>query len=68
MSFSKPNASAATVTTTRVAPSPVSGLCVTCIDGCTGYCEVESQLLGGGRLSIRSLLAKLLPGQRRTIR
>ena len=46
MSLSKPNVSAATVTTTRVTPAPLSGLCVTCVDGCPGYCEV-------GRSSIR---------------
>lgn len=47
MSFSKPNASAATVTTTRVAPAPLSGLCVTCVDGCPGYCEVGRSALRG---------------------
>jgi len=47
MSLSKPNASAATVTTTRVAPSPTSGLCVTCVDGCPGYCEVGRSALRG---------------------
>lgn len=47
MSLSKPNASAATVTTTRVAPSPISGLCVNCVDGCPGYCEVGRSALRG---------------------
>ncbi|MEW6192483.1 MAG: FMN-binding glutamate synthase family protein [Bacillota bacterium] len=47
MSLSKPNASAATVTTTRVAPAPLSGLCVTCVDGCPGYCEVGRSSLRG---------------------
>ncbi len=40
MTFSKPNASAATLTKNRVTPSPVSGMCVTCLDGCTGFCEI----------------------------
>ena len=40
MAYSKPNASAATLTKTRVDGAPCSGLCVTCIDGCTGTCEV----------------------------
>ncbi|UCH07843.1 MAG: FMN-binding glutamate synthase family protein [Deltaproteobacteria bacterium] len=47
MSFSKPNRSAATVTTTRVEPAPISGLCVTCLDGCEGPCEVGRSALKG---------------------
>ena len=47
MSFSKPNASAATLTKTRVAVSPGSGLCVTCLDGCRGLCEVGRSALRG---------------------
>jgi glutamate synthase domain-containing protein 2 len=47
MSFSKPNYSAATLTTTRVTPAPVSGICVTCIDGCEGPCEIGRSALKG---------------------
>jgi len=47
MSFSKPNRSAATVTTTRVDPAPVSGICVTCLDGCEGPCEIGRSALKG---------------------
>jgi len=47
MSFSKPNASAATLTKTRVDAAPGSGLCVTCIDGCPGTCEVGQSALRG---------------------
>jgi len=47
MSFSKPNRSAATVTTTRVDPSPGSGLCSACLDGCEGPCEVGRSALKG---------------------
>ncbi|MBW2108778.1 MAG: FMN-binding glutamate synthase family protein [Deltaproteobacteria bacterium] len=47
MSFSKPNRSAATVTSTRVAPAPVSGICVTCLDGCEGPCEIGRSALKG---------------------
>lgn len=47
MSFSKPNRSAATLTTTRVTPAPGSGLCVTCVDGCEGPCEVGRSALKG---------------------
>jgi len=47
MSLSKPNASAATRTRNRVSPSPSSGLCVTCLDGCPGLCEVGKSALRG---------------------
>ncbi|MCK4784512.1 MAG: FMN-binding glutamate synthase family protein [Desulfobacteraceae bacterium] len=47
MSYSKPNASAATKTKNRVSPSPISGLCVTCLDGCLGLCEVGKSALRG---------------------
>lgn len=47
MSFSKPNFSAATLTTTRVTPAPVSGICVTCVDGCEGPCEIGRSALKG---------------------
>ena len=43
MSFSKPNASPATNTKNRIKPSPISGLCVTCLDGCIGFCEVAKE-------------------------
>lgn len=47
MSFSKPNASPATLTKTRVDAAPYSGLCVTCVDGCAGRCEVGRSALRG---------------------
>jgi len=47
MSLSKPNASPATLTKNRVRPSPVSGICVTCLDGCPGICEVGRSALRG---------------------
>lgn len=40
MSFSQPNRSPATKTKNRVQPAPVSGICVTCLDGCPGPCEI----------------------------
>ncbi|MBC7321242.1 hypothetical protein H5T89_11435, partial [bacterium] len=41
MSFSRPNASDATLTRLREKDfSPFSGMCVTCLDGCPGYCEI----------------------------
>jgi len=47
MSFGKPNASAVTKTRKRVTPSSVSGMCVTCLDGCPGLCEVGQSALRG---------------------
>jgi glutamate synthase domain-containing protein 2 len=50
MSFSKPNASPATNTKNRTNPSPCSGLCVVCLDGCTGFCEVGKSAIRGREL------------------
>jgi len=50
MSYSKPNASPATLTKNRTDPCPVSGLCVTCIDGCPGPCEVAKSAIRGGEV------------------
>ena len=47
MSFSKANASAATMSRNRVSPAPISGICVTCLDGCPGPCEVGRSALRG---------------------
>ncbi|MDP3880463.1 MAG: FMN-binding glutamate synthase family protein [Dehalococcoidales bacterium] len=62
MSFSKPNASAATVTTTRVDPAPISGLCVTCVDGCPGYCEVGRSALRGREVIYPQPFGKVIAG------
>ncbi len=47
--FSKVNASAATLTKNRTLDSvvPSSGLCVTCVDGCIGMCEVGKSAYRG---------------------
>jgi len=50
MSLSRPNASAATLTRNRVARSPVSGLCVTCLEGCPGLCEVGKSAFRGAEV------------------
>jgi glutamate synthase domain-containing protein 2 len=47
MSLSKPNRSAATISRTRVDPAPISGICVTCLDGCEGPCEIGRSALKG---------------------
>jgi len=62
MSLSKPNASPATATTTRVAPSPISGLCVTCTDGCPGYCEVGRSALRGREIIYPQPFGKVIAG------
>ena len=49
MSFSRINASAATLTRNRTADSvvPASGMCVTCVDGCIGMCEIGKSAYRG---------------------
>jgi glutamate synthase domain-containing protein 2 len=61
MSFSKPNASAATLTRTRVAPAQ-SGLCVTCLDGCTGLCEVGKSAVKGRESVYPQPFGKVIAG------
>ncbi len=62
MSLSKPNASAATKTKNRVAPSPSSGLCVTCLDGCPGYCEVGRSAIRGKEIIYPQPFGKVTAG------
>ncbi len=62
MTLSKPNYSPATVTTTRVAPAPISGLCVTCVDGCPGYCEVGRSALRGREIIYPQPFGKVIAG------
>lgn len=49
MSLTKLNASAATLTKNRTEGSitPVSGMCVTCVDGCIGMCEIGKSAYRG---------------------
>ena len=49
MSLSKINASAATLTKNRTEDSivPASGMCVTCVDGCVGMCEIGKSAYRG---------------------
>ena len=62
MSLSKPNASAATQTRLRVAPAPMSGLCVTCLDGCLGLCEVGKSALKGREMLYPQPFGKVTAG------
>jgi glutamate synthase domain-containing protein 2 len=47
--FSKVNSSAATLTKNRTETSvvPASGMCVTCVDGCIGMCEIGKSAYRG---------------------
>jgi len=49
LTFSKVNASAATLTKNRTEDSivPMSGMCVTCVDGCIGMCEIGKSAYRG---------------------
>jgi glutamate synthase domain-containing protein 2 len=49
MSFSRVNSSAATLTKNRTEGSvtPASGMCVTCVDGCIGMCEIGKSAYRG---------------------
>jgi len=49
MSLTKTNATAATLTKNRTEGSvvPASGMCVTCIDGCIGMCEIGKSAYRG---------------------
>jgi glutamate synthase domain-containing protein 2 len=62
MSLSKPNASAATKTKNRVEPAPISGLCVTCLDGCLGLCEVGKSALRGREMLYPQPFGKVTAG------
>lgn len=52
MTFSKPNRSAATATKNRYGEevSPFSGMCVICIDGCPGLCEIGKSAVRGAEV------------------
>ena len=62
MSFSKANASSATLTRNRVDRAPGSGICVTCIDGCLGPCEVGRSALRGREVLYPQPFAKITAG------
>jgi len=62
MTFTKPNRSPATFTRNRVEPAPVSGICVTCLDGCPGPCEVGRSALRGREILYPQPFAKVTAG------
>jgi hypothetical protein len=62
MSLSKPNRSAATISRNRVDPSPISGICVTCLDGCEGPCEIGRSALKGREMLYPQPFGKTISG------
>jgi len=52
MSYSKLNATAATFTKNRTGNdvSPFNGMCVTCLEGCTGLCEIGKSAYRGAEV------------------
>jgi glutamate synthase domain-containing protein 2 len=52
MTYTRLNASAATLTKNRTEDSisPVSGMCATCIDGCIGMCEIGKSAYRGSEI------------------
>ncbi|MDP3017621.1 MAG: FMN-binding glutamate synthase family protein [Deltaproteobacteria bacterium] len=62
MTLSKPNRSPATFTKNRVEPAPVSGICVTCLDGCPGPCEVGRSALRGREVLYPQPYSKVTAG------
>ncbi len=62
MTLSKPNRSPATFTRNRVQPAPGSGLCVTCLDGCPGPCEVGRSALRGREILYPQPFSKVTAG------
>ena len=62
MSLTKPNRSPATFTRNRVEPAPGSGLCVTCLDGCPGPCEVGRSALRGREMLYPQPFSKVTAG------
>jgi glutamate synthase domain-containing protein 2 len=52
MTFTRLNASAATLTKNRTedSVSPISGMCATCIDGCIGMCEIGKSAYRGAEM------------------
>ena len=62
MSFSKPNRSSATKTKNRVEPAPISGICVTCLDGCPGPCEIGQSAIKGREVIYPQPYGKITAG------
>ncbi|MFC1835043.1 glutamate synthase-related protein [Thermodesulfobacteriota bacterium] len=62
MSFSRPNRSSATKTKNRVEAAPISGICVTCLDGCPGPCEIGRSAIKGREVIYPQPYGKITAG------
>ncbi|MCM8772970.1 MAG: FMN-binding glutamate synthase family protein [Candidatus Omnitrophica bacterium] len=62
MGFSKYNASGVNFTRNRIEPSPISGICVTCLDGCPGPCEIGKSAIRGRELIYPQPFGKVTAG------
>ncbi len=62
MTWGKINASPATLSRNRVSPAPISGICVTCLDGCPGPCEVGRSALRGREMIYPQPFGKITAG------
>lgn len=62
MSFSKYNASSVNFTKNRVEAAPISGVCVTCLDGCPGPCEIGKSSVRGRELIYPQPFGKITAG------
>jgi len=62
MSYSKPNRSAATKTKNRIEPAPISGMCVTCLEGCPGPCEIGQSAIKGREVIYPGPYGKITAG------
>lgn len=64
-----PNKSAATGTRTRTGSDvlPQSGMCVVCLDGCPGYCEIGLSAMRGPETIYLYHLGKVHPVEQKII-
>lgn len=62
MGYSRYNASGVNFTKNRIEPSPISGICVTCLDGCPGPCEIGKSAIRGRELIYPGPFGKVTAG------
>jgi hypothetical protein len=63
MNYGRPNSSSATGTTNRVSdPSPYSGICSVCLDGCIGLCEIGKSSFRGREVLYPEPFGKVTSG------
>lgn len=62
MGYTRYNASGVNFTKNRIEPSPISGICVTCLDGCPGPCEIGKSAIRGRELIYPGPFGKVTAG------